>query len=262
MSGVDSSGTSESQEAGSSIAKVGPLDTTSASYQTEYSRNLRQAVWNREEDARAFREEMDRSAQEATRPPKVSVEHATLDGEDLEEEMDHPGRPPGVAKENDNDKVDQPGGPPGDDRLEEDTETEKGEELGEEKDSKPTVWSHSAEPPTVPRHAHQKNLYETGGMYRSPGRRYMGHEEESAKYHEVDANDEVDGKYKGLPISSKSKRKGGTFSTGMGPENKRSSTPTRREPNNRAEGHVQERKNEPKFEGPDKQNPKNPDKRS
>ena len=61
------------------------------------------------------------------------------------------------------------------------------------------VWAFSALPPTVPRHPRQLNLYQSAGMYKSPKKG------EAQGNIEMD-EEKLDDKYRGLPISTRSKR--------------------------------------------------------
>ena len=60
-------------------------------------------------------------------------------------------------------------------------------------------------PPTVPKNPHQKTLYEKGGMFRSPAKRFLSAEVD--KMESEEENDDVAQRYKGLPLSGKSKCK-------------------------------------------------------
>ena len=76
-----------------------------------------------------------------------------------------------------------------------------------EEGSKPTVWAYSALPPMPPRNPHQRNLHQVGGMVRSPAKRHPGGQLPLPL--ERGGQDVTDGtgKYKGLPVSTKTKKR-------------------------------------------------------
>ena len=87
-----------------------------------------------------------------------------------------------------------------------------------EHSTKPIFLSCSALPPTAPRHPHQKTLHKKGGVFRSPAKRFMSAEMDE-KMDEKGLEEEYDDsgaqRYKGLPLSGKSKRKHPTEETDL-----------------------------------------------